>query len=148
MIMDRRIFVKKTCTLCFGGSLITSMVSGCGSTRYVNGTMESSGISVLPAEFLSQKDNPNSFLPYIIVRNESLEYPICVYRFSENEYTALLMKCTHQGTELQVFGDQLHCPAHGSEFSSKGLVTQGPAENGLRTFRVSPLPEKILIELK
>lgn len=148
MIMDRRIFVKKACALCMGGSLLTNILSGCGSTRYVNGTMESSGISVLPAEFLSQKDNPNSFLPYIIVRSESLEYPICLYRFSENEYTALLMKCTHQGTELQVFGDQLHCPAHGSEFSSKGFVTQGPAENGLRTFRVSPLPEKILIELK
>ncbi len=148
MIMDRRIFVKKTCTLCLGGSLLTNMLSACGSTHYVDGTMEPSGISVLPAEFLLQKDNPNSFLPYIVVRNESLEYPICVYRFSENEYTALLMKCSHQGTELQVFGDQLHCPAHGSEFSSKGLVTQGPAESGLRAFRVSQLPEKILIELR
>ena len=148
MMMDRRLFVKKTCGLCLGGPMMLGMLSGCGSVRYVDGTMEPSGISVPPNEFLTSKDNPTTFLAYIIVRNETLEYPICLYRFSENEYSALLMKCTHQGTELQVFGDQLHCPAHGSEFTNKGLVAQGPAENSLRTFRVVPKPEKIMIELK
>ncbi len=148
MMMDRRLFVKKTCGLCLGVPMIAGMLSGCGSVRYVDGMMEPSGISVPPAEFLSSKDDPSTFRPYIIVRNETLEYPICLYRFSENEYSALLMKCTHQGTELQVFGDQLHCPAHGSEFTNKGLVAQGPAENSLRTFRVLSLTEKILIELR
>lgn len=148
MMMDRRQFVKKTCGLCLGGPLVAGILSSCGSTHYVNGTMEPSGISVPPTEFISSKGTATTFLPYIIVRNDNLEYPICLYRFSENEYSALLMKCTHQGTELQVFGDQLHCPAHGSEFTNKGQVSQGPAENGLRTFRVFLLQEKILIELK
>lgn len=149
MIMDRRLFVKSTCSLCLGGPLLTTILTSCGSTHYVNGTIEGNGISVPASEFSSTKDPKTpTFLPYIVVRNEKLEYPLCVYRFSENDYSALLMKCTHQGTELQVFGDQLHCPAHGSEFSNKGRVSQGPAETDLRTFRVSIMQEKLLIELK
>lgn len=40
----------------------------------------------------------------------------------ENKYHALWTGCTHQGTELQVFGDRLQCPAHGSEFANTGAV--------------------------
>lgn len=49
---------------------------------------------------------------------------------------ALLMECTHQGAELQVFGDKLQCAAHGSEFSNKGIVESGPASTDLRKFPV------------
>ena len=37
-----------------------------------------------------------------IVNNPQLKYPICVYRLGDGNYSALLMKCTHQGAELQV----------------------------------------------
>jgi Rieske Fe-S protein len=46
------------------------------------------------------------------------------------------MKCTHQGTELEVYGDRLQCPAHGSEFTKYGIVQNGPAEEHLRIFPV------------
>ena len=55
---------------------------------------------------------------------------------SEQEYSALWMKCTHQGTELHAFGDRLQCPAHGSEFTKNGAVQNGPAADPLRTFPV------------
>ena len=84
---------------------------------------------------------------YIIVNNDQLEFPIYLYRFSENDYTALLMKCTHQGNELQASGDYLHCSAHGSEFNNKGVVAQGPAEKDLRSFKVTSDNEKIFIDL-
>jgi Rieske Fe-S protein len=71
-----------------------------------------------------------------------------VYRFSETEYSAVLMKCTHQGSELQASGDHLHCPAHGSEFSNKGMVAQGPAEKNLRSFKVTADSQKIFIDLR
>ena len=147
-MMDRRHFVQKSCILCAGTSLLSALLTGCQSVHYVNGTMESNGITVLNSEFIVPKEQSLIYREYIIVRNESLEYPICVYRLSETEYVALLMKCTHQGTELQAFGDHLQCPAHGSEFSNKGLVAQGPAENNLRTFSVTKGEEKLLIELK
>ena len=85
---------------------------------------------------------------YIIVRNDKLEFPIYLYRFSETEYSALLMKCTHQGNELNASGDHLHCSAHGSEFNNKGIVAQGPAEKNLRAFKVTVDNQKIFIDLR
>ena len=71
------------------------------------------------------------------MQNEILQHPICIYRFNENTFKALLMKCTHQGAELQVFGDKLQCPAHGSEFNNQGEVKDGPADHDLRTFPIT-----------
>jgi len=85
---------------------------------------------------------------YIIVRNEQLEFPIYLYRFSDADYAALWMKCTHKGAELTASGDHLHCPSHGSEFDSKGKVSQGPAEDDLRSFRVFTDNDKIFIDLR
>ncbi len=131
-----------------GTPLISSILVGCGTTHYVEGTFESNGISVGAMEFKITKNNTPAYREYIIVRNERLEVPICVYRFSVSDYSALLMKCTHQGTELQAAGDHLHCSGHGSEFDNRGKVSQGPAEQQLRTFKVIVNEDKLLIELK
>ena len=57
------------------------------------------------------------------------------------------MQCTHQGAELQVYGDRLQCPAHGSEFNSKGLVTNGPAMSPLKSFLVEVQNQSLKIKL-
>jgi Rieske Fe-S protein len=85
---------------------------------------------------------------YVVVRNDALLFPICVYRFSEKEYTALWMHCAHQGAELNASGDFLQCPAHGSEFDSKGRVTNGPADRNLRSFPVKVNETEIFIDLR
>lgn len=147
MTLSRRHFVKLTCATCLGVPLTTGLLSSCQSTHYVTGNFESNGLSVASLEFIITKGSGSTYRDYIILRNEKLAYPICLYRFSESQYTALLMKCTHQGTELQAAGDQLHCPAHGSEYNNRGHVTQGPAEADLRTFKVSVGQDKLLINL-
>ena len=58
------------------------------------------------------------------------------------------MQCTHQGSQLQVFGDKLQCPAHGSEFSNQGLVQNGPADQTLRKFPVYIESDFLKISLK
>ena len=115
------------------------MLSGCAGTKYLTAPIEGDSLVVPTAAFVEKK--------YIVVENDQLEYPICVYRFSENDYKALLMKCTHQGTELQVFGDRLQCPAHGSEFTNTGSVQNGPADRPLRTFNITVLDNSIRIRL-
>jgi Rieske Fe-S protein len=147
MTMHRRQFVKLGCN-CMIAPLIAAGLSACESTRYVAGTLGPDGITIQQTEFVEITKSGTTLRDYIIVRNENLEYPICLYRLKENEYSALQMKCTHQGTELQAAGDQLHCPAHGSEFNNRGQVTQGPAEHPLRTFRVVAEQDHLLIELK
>jgi Rieske Fe-S protein len=124
------------------------VLSGCQSTHYATGTMEPDGISISPSEFRYLKRDREMVRQYIIVRNDALEFPIYLYRFSDNEYSALLMKCTHQGNELQASGDHLHCSAHGSEFNNKGVLAQGPAEKNLRAFQVIAGSDEIYIDLR
>jgi Rieske Fe-S protein len=121
---------------------------GCQSTHYTTGIMEPDGISISQSEFVYLKKDQEIIRQFIIVRNDALEFPIYVYRFSDNDYSALLMKCTHQGNELQASGDHLHCSAHGSEFNNKGVLAQGPAERNLRTFKVIAEADKIFIDLR
>lgn len=145
--MNRRIFTR-TCIACLTGAIAAPVLSACQSTHYASGTMKSDGISILKSEFNYLKKDQQTIRQYIIVRNDTLEFPIYVYRFNENEYSALLMKCTHQGNELQASGDHLHCSAHGSEFTNKGTVDQGPAEENLRSFKVTSDTDKIFIDLR
>ncbi|HRI78639.1 MAG TPA: hypothetical protein PLR06_03810, partial [Cyclobacteriaceae bacterium] len=97
-MINRRQFVKLTCATCMGTPMMASLLSGCATTHYVEGSLESNGISVSSGEFKIVSGNTSSFREYIIVRHERLEVPIYVYRFTDSEYSALLMKCTHQGT--------------------------------------------------
>jgi Rieske Fe-S protein len=134
--------------MCLGGGIIPITLSSCASTHYATGTVEANGISILKSEFTFMKRDQPATRQYILIQNEKLEFPIYLYRFSENEFSALWMKCTHQGTELQASGDHLQCSAHGSEFNNRGFVSQGPAEKNLRSFPVSVMEEKILINLR
>lgn len=146
--MNRRQFVHLSCAACGGIPVASLVFASCQPIHYVTGTLTQDGILLSPVEFLDPAEKGAVYRKYIIVRNEQLEYPICLYRLSETEYSALLMQCTHQGTELQAGGDRLHCPAHGSEYDQKGIVRQGPSEINLRKFAVEADNRGILIHLK
>ena len=145
--MNRRSFTK-SCVACVGGTFAGSLLTACQSTHYTSGAMEQNGLSVMKSEFTYLKKDQPVIRQYIVVRNEMLEFPIYVYRFSDNEYSAVLMKCTHRGNELQASGDHLNCPAHGSEFDNRGAVAQGPADKNLYSFPVVADAEKIFIDLR
>ena len=146
--MDRRKFIKNSCAACLSAAALATILSSCQATRYISGNLEKDGISVSTYEFVSKQNKKTGFRSFIIVRNKALQYPICVYRFGENEYTALWMRCTHQGTELQASGDRLQCPAHGSEFDNKGAVKTGPADKALRSFPVTINNNQLFIDIK
>ena len=84
---------------------------------------------------------------YVLIRPESYEFPVCIYRLDDNNYSALLMKCTHKGCELQPQGNHLVCPCHGSEFSNQGVVQSPPAEENLQSFKVTTDNENIILQL-
>ena len=145
--MNRRDFIRNGCSACLSITAVAAFLPSCTSTKYLSGTLGENGLTVSKNEFKIKGDG--AYRSFIIIRNDALQYPICVYRFSETEYSALYMRCTHQGTELQASGDMLQCPAHGSEFSNKGEVTNGPADLGLRTFPVTLLnSNELFIDLR
>jgi Rieske Fe-S protein len=145
--MKRRDFVKQSCLACIGTASLSSMLGSCATTRYSNGTMEGNGMSVSKSEFEYVKKQQTLSRQFIIVSNDSLEFPIYVFRNTDNSYSALWMKCSHQGSELQASGDHLYCPSHGSEFNKNGTVTHGPAEKNLRTFPVTEKGDNLFIDL-
>ncbi len=127
---------------------LAGLVSSCTPAQFITGKLNDDGILVNTDEFKTRKGGKETYRPYIIVRNEALQYPICLYRFSDTEYTALWMQCTHHGTELQVSGDFLQCPSHGSEFSNKGKMVNGPADTDLRSFPISISGNQLFIDLR
>ena len=127
--MQRKEFIKACGFACLSGVFLSAMLESCGSTKIISGNISNSDLVIPVSDFLT-KDN--EYRKYIIVHNDKLSYSICVYRFNEKEYSALFMRCTHQGAELQVFGDRLQCPAHGSEFNNKGIVQSPTLDSSLR----------------
>lgn len=143
--MDRKSFIKNSCITCIGVAFGGALLEGCVGTKYVAGIMNDNGILLDLKEFDRKNKTPH---PYIIIRHDDLKYPICVYRIDADKYSALLMSCTHQCVELQVSGDQLTCPAHGSEFNKYGQVMQAPAAEPLRTFPVSVTSGQLFIDMR
>lgn len=142
--MERKLFLKNCGYACLGISAISLFLESCSGTKQIEGTLRNSDLVIPVASFLHN----NSFKKYIVVSHEKMKHPICVYRFNENTYSALLMRCTHQGAELQVFGEKLECPAHGSAFNNMGIVQNGPADTNLRTFPVTLQNDQLFISLK
>lgn len=128
---------------CLGVMASSLMLSSCATTSRIKAPINGSFLELDPLSF----ENDGAFKKYIIVENERLQYPISVFRIDEFNYKALYMRCTHQGTELQVFGDRLQCPAHGSEFTNSGAVQNGPADKDLRSFPVIVENNLIKIDL-
>ena len=146
--MDRREFIKNSCSACLSATVIGTAISSCTATRYISGTLGNDGLFVDTNEFVTKQNGKTLYRSFIIVRNDALQYPVCVYRFNDNEYSALWMRCTHQGTELQASGDRLQCTAHGSEFDNKGSVKTGPADRSLRNFPVTVSNNQLFIDMR
>jgi Rieske Fe-S protein len=146
--MKRREFIKNSCGACLSAGLLTGLLTSCKSTQFVTGKFNNDGILVDVNDFIIDKDGARTYRLYIIVQNEELKYPICIYRFSDSDYSAIWMQCSHQGAEVQVVGSYLQCPAHGSEFNNQGRVTNGPADRDLKTFPVSIVNNQLFVDLR
>ena len=145
--MDRRKFIRSSCASCLSTAIFSSaLLTACTPTQYINGTLDKDGLVVDKSQF--KIGNNGSYSSFIVVRNENLLFPICVYRFSESEYSAIWLKCAHQGAEVNVVGDSLQCPAHGSEYNNRGEVTNGPAVSNLRTFPIVVRENDLFIDLR
>ena len=145
--MDRRKFIRSSCASCLSATLFSSAIlNACSPTHYVSGQLEKDGLLVGKEQF--KVGNNGSFSSFIVVKNDNLLFPICIYRFSDQDYSAIWLKCAHQGAEVNVVGDMLQCPAHGSEYNNRGVVTNGPATSNLRTFPVVVRQNEIFIDLR
>ena len=134
--MDRKQFLKTCGFGCLAGITGVTLLQSCSTSFILSKEIKGSDILVPVSDFEIKNKRETNYKKYIIIQNELLKSPICVYRFNTTDYTAMLMVCTHQGAELQAFGDKLQCSAHGSEFSNRGILESGPADKDLRKFPI------------
>ncbi|MES2559892.1 MAG: Rieske 2Fe-2S domain-containing protein [Bacteroidota bacterium] len=146
--MDRKEFLKTCGVACLSGATLITFLESCSSANYFAKTStEGNRIAIKKSEFISVEKDKTTARKYVLVKTEKLNFPICLYKLSELEYSALLMECTHKGCELQPQGEYMICPCHGSEFSNKGVVQNPPAEQNLQSFKTITDNENIYIQL-
>lgn len=145
--MERRDFIKKCGVVgasCLGLSVV---LNSCTSVRYITGVVENNKVKVGKSEFVIKKENKTSYRKYIIMRINSSAFPIAIYRYAESDYKAMSLRCPHQSYELNVSGDLISCSAHGSEFTNKGEVALGPADQPLDSFPINMDTNNIYLSL-
>ena len=142
--MERREFIRFCGMTCLSAGSVVALLSACSSAKPIAGIRSGNSLVINEEDFAIQ--GKSRFRHSVLVQQEG-GFPIIVYRLNEKEYSALLMKCTHQGQELNANGDQLSCSAHGSEFDNRGQVLQGPAEHPLISYKTRIENGKIFIDL-
>lgn len=146
--MDRKDFIKNVGYTCIGGSAIVALLQSCASSNYfAQNVLSENQIAVKKTEFVKVEKGKTLQRKYVLIKTTVFDFPICIYKLSEQNYSALLLKCTHKGCELKPHGDYLSCPCHGSEFSSTGTVQNPPAEENLKTFHVKTDNDNIYVQL-
>ncbi len=139
---DRREFLKTTCSLCMGAMALGMLVTeeGCKTSSIYTSEANADRINVPVKAMKGQKT--------LVIKNPAIENNILLVKTSENNYHALLMKCTHRGAWLELLPDRLNCPAHGSAFDFEGNVIMSPALSPLTRYTVNEREDYLEIFLK
>lgn len=141
--MERRQFIKSSCNICLLGSvgMLLPQLTGC-----------SPSYSVFKTEIVNKKlQVPLSLfekLNFQLIRPAGWYYDIAVQKKDNQQYTALLLRCTHHDTQLDVGSHGYQCSLHGSKFDADGNVRKGPAEHALTQFKTFVQNDQLIIELQ
>ena len=146
--MNRKDFIKTCGFVCVSGTALATLLQSCASTNYfAQSTLKSNQITIKKSEFIKIKKDKQVQRKYVLLKSDKYNFPICIYKMSGENYSALLMQCTHKGCELQPHGEYLICPCHGSEFTNTGIVQNPPAEENLKIFKITTDNENIYIHI-
>jgi len=139
--MDRRNFVKQSCTLCLavGAGMAVGSLSSCATLPVYKTTMANNKVTV-PVSLFAQSD-------FQVIQPKDLFYNIGLQKEKDGSYTALLLRCTHADNQLVPTGNGFKCNLHGSAFNKEGQVTQGPAEHSLKKYQTEVISNQIIIHL-
>ncbi|TSJ37232.1 Rieske (2Fe-2S) protein [Mucilaginibacter corticis] len=136
--MDRRDFVKNSCTMCL--ALGTGMLASCGSAVPLYKTTIANNRISVPVSTFAQTD-------FQLISPEKFAYNIGLRKENDGTYTALLLRCTHHDNQLITTGNGYRCTLHGSQFNKEGQVTNGPAERSLKKYPTQVVDNQIIIQI-
>lgn len=134
--MHRRGFLGVCATLA-----ASSMLAGCASVlvRQVpvkNGRVE---LPLVQYPELTQAGAALQILP------DGETKPLIVIVDASGKHSVLSSECTHKGCTVEVQGERIVCPCHGSTYDRKGDVLRGPAQRPLRKYPSRLTSEGVLV---
>jgi len=136
--MKRREFIKASAAFCAGLGVLS--LAGCTTYRSVSAPVEGSKLKIKKSDFLQDR--------WIVVKSERINAPVFLSRNEKEEYSAVLMLCTHKQCEVRPAGTVLACPCHGAEFAFTGKVLKEPADKDLTVYETSSDETYVYIHLK
>jgi Rieske Fe-S protein len=140
--MDRRKFVKQSCTLCVavGAGMMVGSLESCGTALPAYKTSVADNKVSVPVAIFANNN-------FQIIQPKSLYYNIGLKKETDGTYTALLLRCTHADNQLIPAGNGFKCTLHGSSFDNEGRVTNGPAERPLKKYPTQIVSDQIIIHI-
>ena len=123
--------------------IVLPLIGGCSTSYNVVQGFEHNGIVTVNSTELI--DASHVSYPVVIVHAKNFQYPIYLFNHEKGGYTAVLGECTHKGCELELQGNALACPCHGSEFDFSGNVQNGPASKRLTPLEVKYTESGLMI---
>ncbi len=123
--MRRKEFINR-CMMLAAGCVSVDVLTGCTSLPIVSHVREGSKAIVTKSSFEDKE--------YVLIEVDELPAPVFISKQSEEEYAAVLLKCTHRGCQVQPAGEIMECPCHGSRYSRTGSVLRGPAPKDLMQY--------------
>jgi nitrite reductase/ring-hydroxylating ferredoxin subunit len=106
------------------------------SVRPIDGRLE---LSLAQHPQLAQPGGSLRVLP------EGHRDPIDVLVQPDGSFTAVSPICTHKGCTVDVQGERLVCPCHGSTYDRQGRVLRGPAERALTRYEARANAQRVVI---
>lgn len=144
--MERRAFLG-LCGTALGASALAQLLEGCAASSVLRLPQVENQLVLHRSLFARSGEGEAVYRTYVLADHPTLPYPICIYRHSDQDFTALYLECTHRGCELEPQSTYLACPCHGSEFTPRGEVSQPPAEAHLRQFEVTTDDQNIYVRV-
>ena len=134
--LDRRAFVA-SCAM-----LSAAFLAGCASmvTHPVPVAAGRIQLSLTQYPELSKPDGAVKLQP------AGQEDPIYVLA-KGSDFVAVSPICTHRGCTVDVHGERLVCPCHGSTYDREGTVLKGPAQRALTRYAVTRSADTLTIVL-
>ncbi len=126
--ISRRDFIKRSAIgVAAGSAVISGFNLTALSAQLSKGIWHKSGGDIIVK--ISENPALTSVGGSVSVTDE-----LMLIRMDESTFFAVSLICRHKGCTVELEGDKFVCPCHGSEYTLKGKVTQGPAKDNLKTF--------------
>ena len=131
--IDRRHFVGRCFELGAGVAASTAAglsLGGCASLAAVRVAPDGDTLRLAVRNY-PRLDRPGGQLEVVA---DGAPRPILVVAQGDGAYLALSSECTHLKCTVELEGNRIRCPCHGSTFDRAGEVLAGPAERPLNRY--------------